>query len=175
MGRQWLKFIAGIGDYRQDFIDAYPVRAPDPANPADAALCADPHVWELLAAVAGRAMDGQALLDHLDADPAHHAYDGVAGIGSADHGPIDNAVAAFRAWYARVLRSPPAGRTPGTPRSWTTDSASRRRRRTGRRRSIPPANTFSGRLDWYSLRRRRRGARARRPVRGHPRARTRAR
>src|SRR5215469_13466164 len=29
MGRQWLKLIASIGNYKQAFIDAYPIVAPD--------------------------------------------------------------------------------------------------------------------------------------------------
>jgi hypothetical protein len=64
MGRQWLALIRGIADYRQAFIDAYPIAAPDPARKEDAAICAHPDVWQTLAAIAGRAMDGGLLYLH---------------------------------------------------------------------------------------------------------------
>src|SRR5215467_10528096 len=41
MGRQWLAMIAGLGGgYRQAFIDAYKITAPDPTSSADASRCA---------------------------------------------------------------------------------------------------------------------------------------
>ena len=45
MGRQWLTLIAPIGAYRQAFIDAYPIVAPDPTQTSDADRCAHPQVW----------------------------------------------------------------------------------------------------------------------------------
>src|SRR4051794_21657236 len=69
MGREWLALVDGIGNFRQAFIDAYPVVAPDPTGVADAELVAQPHVWELFEAVAGRAMDGGRLYEHLQANP----------------------------------------------------------------------------------------------------------
>jgi hypothetical protein len=151
MGREWLALVAGIGDHRQAFIDAYPVRAPDPTDPADAAICADPQVWELLAAVAGRTMDGQALLDHLDADPAHHAYDDVAGIGSADHGPIDDAVTAFRSWYARLVAQPTRGADAWNPQALDYRFRVATSSTDGTEKVYTAGDYVQGRLDWYSL------------------------
>ena len=45
-------------------------------------MCSHPEVWDTFQALAGRAMDGGALLEYLLADASHHAYDGVAGIAS---------------------------------------------------------------------------------------------
>src|SRR5262249_44710910 len=56
MGRYWLALIEGTGNYGKKFITAYPVDAPDPTNPADAAICAHAEAWQWFAAVAGRAM-----------------------------------------------------------------------------------------------------------------------
>jgi hypothetical protein len=152
MGREWLALIAGIGDHRQAFIDAYPIHAPDPTDPGDAALCADPQVWELVAAVAGRAMDGQALLDHLDADPGHHAYDGVVGVAHAEYSAIDAAVIPFRAWYARLVVQPAAG----GPDAWDPQELDYRFSAAtpladGGEKVYTAGDYVQGRLDWYSL------------------------
>src|SRR5581483_2555884 len=108
MGRYWLALIAPIGAYRRAFIDAYPIAAPDPTQAADAAACAHPEVWQTLAAVAGRAMDGGALYQHLKASPANHAYDGVAGVAPGDQAAIDDRATRFVAWFERLIVQPPS-------------------------------------------------------------------
>jgi hypothetical protein len=153
MGRQWLAMISGIGDYRQAFIQAYPVPAADPASAQDADRCAQPEVWQLFAAAAGRAMDGGALYSYLTADPAHHAYDGVAGIASADHAAIDAQAARFAAWFRRLLLQP-----PGADDAWIPP---RLEYQFGASAPLPgpPAaektylatQYYQGRLDWYSV------------------------
>jgi hypothetical protein len=126
MGKQWLAMINGIGPYRQAFLDAYPIAAPDPASAQDADQCAQPEVWQLFAAVAGRAMDGGALYLYLIADPSHHAYDGVLAVAATDYPAID----------AQAT-------TRGSRRGWSTSSLRQRRclPRQGPRRSISPAST----------------------------------
>jgi hypothetical protein len=128
MGRQWLKLIADIGNYRQAFLDAYPISAPDlslyraafleqdPAVPPDPALvsgadrAAHPEVWQAFAAVAGRSMDGGALYEHLKQGPAHHAYDGIAGITTdAERQEFDKRATRFVAWFERLFLQPPDG------------------------------------------------------------------
>ena len=80
MGRYWLKLVARVGNYANAYITApaYAIPAPDPNSATDADRCAHPEVWQVFSAVAGRAMDGGALYLYLKADPAHHAYDGIA-------------------------------------------------------------------------------------------------
>jgi hypothetical protein len=151
-GREWLALVAVIGDHRQAFVDAYPIHAPDPTDPADAPLCADPQVWELLAAVAGRAMDGQALLDHLAADPGHHAYDGIAGIAPGEHTAINAAATAFQAWFARLITQPAAG----DPDAWSPQELDYRFSASapepgGTEKVWNAGDYVQGRLDWYSL------------------------
>ena len=151
-GREWLALVAAIGNHRRTFVDAYPIHAPDPTDPADALLCADPQVWELLAAVAGRAMDGQALLDYLAADPGHHAYDGVVGIAPGEHIAIDAAATAFRAWFARLITQPAAGE----PDAWNPQELDYRfsaaaPEPSGAEKVYTAGDYVQGRLDWYSL------------------------
>lgn len=110
MGRYWLKLIAPVGDYAQAFIDAYPIASPDPTDAADADLCAHPPVWEMFAALSGHAMDGGALYEHLTANAANHAYDGVAGIDTGDYMALDECATRFLGWIERLfLLPPPAG------------------------------------------------------------------
>jgi hypothetical protein len=106
MGRRWLALAAPIHDYRDAFIERYPIELPDPDDPADAEVCAHPEAWAAVAAVAGRAMDGGALYEHLIADPANRAYDLMAVLD--EHKPdLDDAAARFVAWFRRLFEQPP--------------------------------------------------------------------
>jgi len=107
MGRQWLKLIDDVADYRVEFRDAYRIDAPDPEAPEDADRAAHPEVWQAFAAVAGRRMDGGALYAHLKANPANHAYDGVAGIADGDKPELDVRAARFVTWFERQFVQPP--------------------------------------------------------------------
>jgi hypothetical protein len=150
MGRQWLAMISGIGGYRQAFIDAYQITVPDPASAQDADRCAQPEVWQLFAAVAGRAMDGGALYSYLVADPAHHAYDGVAAIAPADHGAIDIQAALFVDWFRRLLRQPTAQDDAWVPPRLEYQFAVSAPEAAGEKTYVA-SGYYSGRLDWYSV------------------------
>jgi hypothetical protein len=107
MGRRWLALAAPIYDYRDAFVDRYPIELPDPDDPADAAICAHPEAWAAVAAVAGRAMDGGALYEHLTADSDNRAYDLMAVLD--EHKPeLDAAAARFVDWFRRLIEQPAA-------------------------------------------------------------------
>lgn len=155
MGRQWLAMISGIGDYRQAFVQAYPITAPDPASAQDADRCAQPEVWQLFSAAAGRAMDGGALYTYLSADPAHHAYDGIAAIAPTDYEAIDSQATGFLAWFARLLQQPGAGNDAWIPPRLEYQFAA-----SAPLPSPPGADNekvytaseyYQGSLDWYSV------------------------
>ena len=153
MGRQWLAMISGIGAYRQAFILAYPVPAADPASAQDADRCAQPEVWQLFAAAAGRAMDGGALYSYLTADPAHHAYDGVAGIAPADHAAIDHQAGRFLAWFRRLLLQPPGGDDAWIPPrlEYQFGASAPLPEPPGAEKTYLATQYYQGRLDWYSV------------------------
>jgi hypothetical protein len=153
MGRQWLAMISGIGAYRHAFVQAYPITAPDPASKQDADRCAQPEVWQLFAAVAGRAMDGGALYSYLVADPAHHAYDGVAGVPASDHAAIDAQAARFVSWFQRLLLQPAAGDDAWIPsRLEYQFAASAPLQSTPAAEKVYVASEYyQGSLDWYSV------------------------
>jgi hypothetical protein len=151
MGRQWQRLVAPIGAYAQAFVDRYPVLPPDPTAAADAQLCSEPPVFALLAAAAGRLMDGGLLYEHLIAAPGNHAYDGVAGIAGTDHGAIDNAADAFLAWFSRMILQP----DPGGSDAWTPPHLEYRFALSAPEPDGAKVYTaqeyYQGRLDWYSV------------------------
>src|SRR5579872_297892 len=157
MGRQWLAMIAAIGDYRQAFIDAYPITAPDPSSAADVDRCAQPEVWQLFAAVAGRAVDGGALYEYLVADQAHHAYDGVAGIAPADHHALDTQAELFVSWFRRLVRQPDTADDAWVPDRLEYQFAASAPLPGGAagpavgEKTYVATGYYTGRLDWYSV------------------------
>jgi hypothetical protein len=151
MGREWLARIAGIGSYKDAFVSAYKITPPDPAAAADADLCADPRVWELYAAVAGRAMDGGALWAYLAADPTHHAYDGVAGIAHSDYGALDTAANGFIDWFSRLILQPAAGQDAWNPQQLDYQFSASSPEPDGSEKVYIADQYGQGRLDWYCL------------------------
>jgi hypothetical protein len=107
MGRRWLALVAPIHDYRDAFVARYAIQLPDPDDPADAAICAHPAAWAAVSAVAGRAMDGGALYEHLVDDPANHPYDFMTVLDQHKQ-PLDDAAARFVAWFRQLVEQPPA-------------------------------------------------------------------
>ena len=153
MGRQWLAMISGIGDYRQAFLQAYPITAPDPASAQDADRCAQPEVWQLFSAVAGRAMDGGALYSYLLADPAHHAYDGIAAIAASHYSAIDGQAVSFVAWFARLLLQPGPGDDAWIPPRLEYQFAASAPLPSppGAEKAYTTSEYYQGSLDWYSV------------------------
>jgi len=152
MGRYWLNLISGVGPYAQAFINApaYAITAPDPTNPADADRCSSPEVWQLFSALAGRAMDGGALYLYLKADPAHHAYDGIA-VTAGDQAAIDDRAARFVAWFDRQFyQPPPSGDDAWIPANLEYQFAASAPI-TGGEKVYVADEYYQGRLDWYTL------------------------
>ena len=116
LGQKWLKMAGKIGNlYPAVFIARYPIDLPDPSKRDQAAVCAHPEVWQSFAAVAGRAMDGGALYQHLLA--GGKAYDAIGtGITSTDKGQFDAAATKFIAWVDKLIAQPDPGKIrPGSP------------------------------------------------------------
>jgi len=152
MGRRWLKQVDAIGPYRAAFVDAYGIDAPDPADPADAGICAHPQEWEVYAAVAGHAMDGGRLYEHLRAGAGNHAYDGVAGIAPGDQAALDAAADRFLAWFDRlILQPPPEGDDAWSPPRLEYRFAASAPLADGSERVYVAEEYAEGRLDWYSV------------------------
>jgi hypothetical protein len=153
MGRHWLALTKAIGGgaYRAAFITAYPIQQPDPGTASSADVCAHPEEWQTLAAVAGRAMDGAALYAYLSADPAHHPYDGVAGVAAGDYAALDAQAVRFVAWFRRQFRQPAAEDDAWDPTRWEYQFAVSAPKVGGGEHVYEADEYYQGRLDWYSL------------------------
>ncbi|MDB6107631.1 MAG: hypothetical protein JWO52_7630 [Gammaproteobacteria bacterium] len=152
MARQWFALIADVADYRDAFRAAYPITKPDPTQSQDVDVCSHPEAWDTFQALAGRAMDGGALLEYLLADPLHHAYDGVAGIANTDHNALDDRAQRFLVWAARFVTQP----TSSADDAWVPDHldyqfAASAPLPGGTEKVYIAQDYSSGRLDWYSF------------------------
>lgn len=155
LGRRWEKLLAASGlpaTYRDAFRDAYPVHAPDPDEADDAALVAHLSVWQSVAAVAGRALDGGALFEHLTSVPPGHPYDGVVGVVQGDKDALDALGEKLVAWF-RDLVEPAAAPEQD---AWDPQRLEYRFRAagpdgTGGGRRYVADGYHGGRLDWWAL------------------------
>ncbi len=151
MGRQWLALVKSIGNYRQAYVSAYPVAAPDPTNTADADVCAHPEVWQTFAAVAGRSMDGASLYAYLTADPAHKADDGIVPLDPGDPAKLADCATRFVAWFGRLFLQPPlSGDDAWIPERLEYQFAASAPV-SGGEKVYTGDEYYQGRLDWYSL------------------------
>ena len=147
MGRQWLKLIAPIGNFRTAYIQQYPIPRPDPNNRADAHATAHVEAWQHLNALAGRAMDGAALYFYLQ-DPTHHAYDDI-GVPDPQKPDVDAAAAKFVTWFEELFVQPNGAGDAWLPSQleyqFSLDT-------TGAPGKVLRAEEYyHGRLDWFNL------------------------
>jgi len=75
IGRRFVKSIPA--PYRAALIGQWPFAAPDPLDAADTDRVAHLEVWATLRAIAGRAMDGYRLYEHLVAAPGNKPWGAV--------------------------------------------------------------------------------------------------
>lgn len=162
VGRRWRKLLAreqavpapaGLtADYWPAYVAQYPVPAPDPAQRADATVCAHPEAWQQAAAAATRAMDGIALLEH-DAVAGNNAFDGV-GAADEDKPKLTALAERLRVWFAGLIMQPPAeGDDAWLPSRLEYQFGCSAP--DGDHEFVARASEYyQGRLDWYVLERR---------------------
>ncbi len=152
MARQWFALIADVADYRHAYITAYPISVPDPTQAQNVDICAHPEAWESFQALAGRAMDGGALLQYLLASSTHNAWDGVVGIDPGDHAKLTDRANRFIAWSSRFLDQPDSNADD----AWVPDHldyqfAISAPMPDGTEKVYVADDYASLRLDWYSV------------------------
>lgn len=149
MGRHWLKLMRAVGDFRDEFVRAYPIRLPDPTDPADAAVCAHPDAWQHLAAVAGRAVDGYTLYRHLKDGGA--AHDGTT-IPAGSHADVAELAERFVAWFEALFYQPSDdGRGDAWRPNYLEYQFSLSAPDASGRSVLHAEGYHHGRLDWYSV------------------------
>ncbi|HKQ76228.1 MAG TPA: hypothetical protein VJ810_21215 [Blastocatellia bacterium] len=148
MGRQWLKLVGKIGDYKKEFIARYPIQPPDPGRVEDAHLCSHPEVWQSFAAAAGRLMDGASLYFYLKGDPARRAYDGIA-VAPAHENEIDRQASRFMEWFEGLYYQPQQADAWDPSRLEYRFACSTP---TAQGEKVYTADEYyQGRLDWYNF------------------------
>lgn len=150
MGRQWLKLLASIGDYKTEFCTQYKIDISDPTQKDAAEICSHTTTWQTVAVVAQRAMDGYKLYQFLIDAPGNHAHNGTS-IPAADHAAVEDLEAKFIAWFERLLTQP----SESQPNAWVPDQleyqfAVSAPDSTGSG-VLKAEQYYHGRLDWYNL------------------------
>jgi hypothetical protein len=95
---------AGLSSLLPAYLGAYGFTAPDPSAEQDFPVTAHAAAWQTLAAIAGRALDGGALLLHLQATGAL-ASDGL-GLVDPTKAQVDALGVAFLAWARNLFLTP---------------------------------------------------------------------
>jgi hypothetical protein len=159
VGRRWLKLLereavspGGLSaDYRAAYRTHYQVPAPDPTQKADAAVCAHPDVWQMVGAAAERAMDGIALLEHMET-PGGQAFDGI-GASATDQPKLTTLAQGLKRWFLELITQPPADESD----AWNPSRLEYRfgcSAQEGSRAIVLRAEEYyQGRLDWYAFER----------------------
>ncbi len=155
MGRQWLKMVAAVGDFRDGYIQRYKIRRPDPTVREDAPFCAHVDVWQHVNALAGRAMDGGALYFYLIGGSGRHAYDGVT-VPDSVKDDIDELGARFVAWFDGLFVQPAEGNDAWLPEQLEYRFATATATATATAgapggKVMRAREYYHGRLDWYNL------------------------
>ncbi|AVZ71003.1 hypothetical protein SLUN_00775 [Streptomyces lunaelactis] len=103
LGRRFLKRIPPV--YRQSFVERYAFVAPDPTDEDDTERVAHLEVYALLQSLAGRAMDGYRLYQHLTASPSNTPLTGIA-VAEADKPGIVEAGVELVGWFDAMFERP---------------------------------------------------------------------
>ena len=150
MGRQWLKMISGIGNFKAQYIAKYPFQTPDPDNKDFVQVCAHKESWAQFAAVAGRSMDGALLYFYLTSDPTHHAYDDIV-IPDPNKPAIDMQATRFVQWFEDLYLQPDdPNNNAWIPRQLEYQFACSAPK--GEADKVLVADEYyQGHLDWYNL------------------------
>lgn len=155
LGRRWRKLLIRVGLQAQlpAYLAAYPLTAPDPADPDHADIVAHGNVWQRFDAVAGRMIDGGTLFLFLDAAPAHRASAGIAGLSAADTATLDGLGNIFVAWVKGLLTVPTDDQDGWRPERLeyaarvTTDAPGGTQQRDDE--LLVAEEISDGRVDWY--------------------------
>ena len=117
LGRRWAQLLraANLDAYIPRYRDAYRFELPDPDDTAAERVYAHMESWQQYAAVAGRAIDGYALYDHLAKGSPNAASDGIALLQPGDKQPLDGLGTELAAWFEQFYTQPAAARDAWLP------------------------------------------------------------
>jgi hypothetical protein len=161
IGRRWLKLLRRSAvlralNFRQQYVQRYPIALPDPATDADTLRVAHPEVWSMMQAIAGRRMDGYLFYQHLKG--GGHAYDGISDPLGLHHAELETLGRQLVGWFDGLIDQP-TGRTAAQPAGDATWDPSRLEHRfriaaakAGGGEEVLAAQEYpGGLLDWHAF------------------------
>lgn len=158
MGRQWLKMTnkPELSALKKDFINAYPIKHPDPDKREDAQICAHLTAWQQYAAVAERALDGVALYFYLKERVGNHAYDLLpeavkVTLTSNQKDLIDKIEKKFITWFEKLFYQPLEENEDAWLPSKLEYQFACSAPKKGAEKIFTAEEYYHGHLDWYNL------------------------
>ncbi len=157
MGRQWLKMtnkpeLPELSALKKDFINAYPIKRPDPDKREDVQICAHLTAWLQYAAVVERSMDGAKLYFHLKENAGNHAYDLLTVPLTPDQKAlIDEIEKKFITWFEKLFFQPKEKNEGAWLPSKLEYQFACSAPKTGAEKVFTADEYYHGHLDWYNL------------------------
>lgn len=155
VGRRWQKMLKAAfdrgelsADYRNAYRSEYQIDVPDQNDATDAAVCAHVEAWQQVSALAGRAMDGFTLLEHVS-QAGNHAFDNI-GAAPGDEATLTTLVVTLGEVLKELIWQPEALAGAWLPRKLEYQFSC----------SAPLTDNdlvtrateyYTGHLDWYAL------------------------
>jgi hypothetical protein len=161
IGRHWLKLlrrsiVLSALNFRQQYVQRYPIALPDPEADADAVRVAHPEVWAMMQAVAGRRMDGYLFYRHLKGGGL--ADDGISDPGGVHRAELRSLGQRLVAWFDGLIDQPGArtAADPGGDAAWDPNRLEHRFRiaaaTAGGGEEVLAAREYpGGLLDWHAF------------------------
>lgn len=152
-GRYWKKLLgkAGLATYFAGYLAVYTFTDPDPADATDHLRTAHARVWQRFRSVAGRSLDGYALLKHLLGGGAVEAGLPVAPL-DTELLTLNELANQLKIWWARLLEQDENEPNP----AWQPDRleyqfGAASARGTANENTFEATEYYQGSLDWYTL------------------------
>ena len=161
IGRHWLKLlrrsiVLSALNFRQQYVQRYPIALPDPGADADAYRVAHPEEWATMQAIAGRRMDGYVFYQRLKG--GGQADDGISDPGGVHRAELRSLGQKLVSWFDGLIDQP-TGRTAADPAgdaAWDPNRLEHRFRiaasKPGGGEEVLAAREYpGGLLDWHAF------------------------
>jgi len=152
MGREWRSLLVKAGldspasPIVQQFMDAFPILAPDPLLATDDPITAHRATWQRFAALAGRAMDGTNWYERIKGTTAPRSFAALVPEVAGATNALDPLCDKYLAWYERLILQPAA-----TEDAWQPDRLEYGFDLAAAGSAFKAKEYYHGNLDWYNL------------------------
>jgi hypothetical protein len=146
MGRHWLKLLKANGfSLKSEYLTAYGFAVPDPSDKSAIQINAHLEVWQQLAAVANRNVDGHKLYIDLKASTDQVS----ASLG--EEVALETLRTKFVTWYEALFYQPIDADNPSWKPSYLEHQFACSAPKSGAEKVLVADEYYHGHLDWYNL------------------------